>query len=185
MLGSTMLLIQASFQQEVESANQLRKAAVEASEKSLLKMQTKVDNYLQEMDMIIKVAHEAQTLNDQNIQTMMTKMDIFGCQMQRMEEKLNVIPNREKKGKCGSILDEDMVSLRMDEDKGENEWIDDYVATPTDFDAIISDAESPKTQRRISTFCLQRGIAKRGGQDKSGTYKGDTAKAVYGMGEIS
>ena len=51
-------------------------------------MQEKVNKRLTVMDTTIKCVHEGQTLNDRNIQIMMTKMDLFGQQMERLEAKL-------------------------------------------------------------------------------------------------
>ena len=87
-VDSTVSSLQSSLQQEVERANRLRKVAAEESKKSLLAMQIKVNTRLEAMDATIKGVHEGQSLNDKNINSMMTKMDIFGRQMQRLEERL-------------------------------------------------------------------------------------------------
>ena len=70
----------------------MRKEAAEENEKLLLDMQTKVNARLQEMDNTIKCVHKGQTLNDQNIKTMMSKMDVFSMQIQKLEAKLSGTP---------------------------------------------------------------------------------------------
>ena len=80
-LSSTVSWMQSIFQQEVERANRLTKTATEENTKSLVNIQRKVDDRLQEMDETIKIIHEGQTSNDTNIQIMMTKMDLFSAQM--------------------------------------------------------------------------------------------------------
>ena len=155
-LDSTVSSIQSSFQQEVERANRLRKEAAEANAKSLLSMQEKVNERLTAMDTTIKCVHEGQTLNDRNIQTMMTKMDIFGRQMERLEERLgqpspatNLFPPatpQRQKAVTQTTLDDD-------EGDGEKEWSDDFAASPKEFDAIMSDAESKK---RVAESSLAR-----------------------------
>ena len=139
-LDSTVSDLQSSLQQEVERANRLRKVAAEASEKSLMEMQMKVDSRLEAMDQTIKGVHEGQTLNDQNINIMMTKMDIFGRQMQRMEEKFSLAspPRKRSSGDGGATANDE-----------ENEWVDDSDPSPAEFDAIMSDAEAA-TKKRVA-----------------------------------
>ena len=61
----------------MERANRLRNEAAEANKRSLIEMQSKVNDHLKEMDTAIKCVHEGQSLNDKNIQMMMSKMDLF------------------------------------------------------------------------------------------------------------
>jgi len=59
----------------------LRREAAEATAQSMLDMQTAFDNKLAEMDTTIKIVQEGQTLNDRNIQLLMTNMNMLGDQM--------------------------------------------------------------------------------------------------------
>ena len=142
-LDSTVSSMQSSFQQEVERANRMRKAAAEANAQSLMDMQRQVDERLKDMDKTIKIVHEGQTSNDANIQTMMTKMDLFGVQMQRLEAKLNGTPHGEEKEKKENRGNKVTPTGNATQDEA-NDWNEDFAASPHDFDAIMSDAESKK-----------------------------------------
>ena len=151
-LDSTVSSMQSSFQQEVEKANLLRKEAAEANERSLMAMQEKVNSKLQEMDNTIKIVHEGQTLNDKNIQMMMTKMDIFSAQMQLLQGKIDAAPSgednekkREKESPRGVVSQALAITTptKHVEDE-EAEWNDDFVNSPQAFDAIMADAETKK-----------------------------------------
>jgi len=72
----------------VERANTLRCEAAATNSKSLLNMQTAmntkqtaIDNKLSMMDKTIRTVHEGQKLNDDNIQLLMKKFEVFGEQM--------------------------------------------------------------------------------------------------------
>ena len=143
--------MQSSFQQEVEKSNRLRKEAAEANERSLMEMQEKVNDCLQEMDTTIKIVHEGQTLNDKNIQMMMTKMDIFSEQMQLLQQKLNEAPSGEDdgtkkaKGSPRKVVSQTAITTQnTHEEEEEREWNDDFATSPKAFDAIMSDAETKK-----------------------------------------
>ena len=120
-------------------------------------MQEEVNERLMEMDTTIKCMHEGQTLNDRNIQTMMTKMDLFGRQMERLEAKLGQLSTWEMtmytpeatkgKGIPSATPTADA------EDEREEEWSEDFEASPKAFDAIMSDAESKK---RVAESSLER-----------------------------
>ena len=150
-IDSTVSSMQSSFQQEVERANRLRKAAVEANAQSLVDMQRQVDERLQDMDKTIKIVHEGQTSNDANIHIMMTKMDLFGAQMQRLEAKLNGTPQGEEKEKK-AIRGNQVTPSGNDTQDEENEWNDNFAASSHDFDAIMTDAESKKRMAAESSL---------------------------------
>lgn len=137
------------------------------------------------MDRTIKVVHEGQTLSNANIQLLMKKMDIFGAQMVLLKnqcktpEKNNATPtrlhliekntlhkNEEVNAKLASIGDniENVVMTPIDTVLGaqgdeDNAWDEDFVASPSDFDAIMVDAETKK--RMASNHAKKSDTAKK------------------------
>ena len=115
-----------------------------ANAKSLADMQKTVDARLQEMDTTIKIVHEGQTSNDTNIHIMMTKMDLFGEQMQRLEEKLNGTPHGANNTTTPQTQICKVPPTDLEDTEDETEWNEDFASPPSAFDAIMSDAESKK-----------------------------------------
>ena len=144
--------MQSSFQQEVERANRLRKEAAAANAKSLADMQKTVDRRLTEMDTTIKIVHEGQTSNDTNIHIMMTKMDLFGAQMQRLEERLNGTPRGADNTTTPTTQLCKVPATDLEETEEETEWNEDFASSPSAFDAIMSDAESKKRMADTTTL---------------------------------
>ena len=116
--------------------------SAEESEKSLLAMQVKVNTRLEAMDATIKGVHEGQSLNDKNINSMMTKMDIFGRQMQRLEERLTERTTGHHYSADGG---------QHSQGGGEVKWTDEFDPTAKDFDAAMTDAEI-ETKKRAAAM---------------------------------